>query len=78
MPMNKTIESQKKSSPSTLSRRKEQSDQVPFILRSWWMRDFADEFDQQFFEDPSLLSLPIWSLHSDPKCDTGGVDFELY
>lgn len=76
--MSKTIQSEPKTITSLLSRRKEQSDRVPFILRSWWMRDFAEEADQQFFEDPSLLSLPIWSLHSDPKCDSGGVDFELY
>jgi hypothetical protein len=58
--------------------RKESADRVPFILRSWWLRDFADEYDQQFFEDPGLLSLPLWSLHSDPKCDTSCVDFELF
>ncbi|HEY9772528.1 MAG TPA: hypothetical protein V6C81_01830 [Planktothrix sp.] len=63
---------------SVISRRKAQADGVPFILRSWWMRDFVEEIEQQFFEDPTLLSLPIWSLHSDPKCDSGGVDYELF
>jgi len=60
------------------SDRKESADRIPFILRSWWLRDFADEYDQQFFEDPGLLSLPLWTLHTDPKCDTSSVDFELF
>ncbi len=58
--------------------RKEQAEKIPFVLRAWWMRDFAEEFDQMFFEDAGLLSLPIWSLHTDPKCDTSSIDIDYF
>lgn len=56
---------------------KELADRVPFILRAWWLKDYDREERHQFFEDASLLTLPLWSLHSDPKCDAASVDIDL-
>lgn len=66
-----------KTSPVTddcLSRREQAAHGIPFVLRAWWLREFS-EYDDL----PKSTNMPVtgalWSLHSDPLCDQGSIDY---
>ena len=52
------------------------ADEMPFILRAWWMRDFAETADLSFFPW-SNHTRPLYCLHSDPLCDAGNIEFNF-
>jgi hypothetical protein len=50
---------------------------LPFFLRAWWLRDRLENASLVFGDDDGL-TLPLWSLHSDPICDAANSDvYEL-
>lgn len=49
---------------------------VPFILRAWWLREFQEYMDVDWWEDLRITG-PVWSRYSDPLCDTGSLDHGL-
>ena len=49
-------------------------DRVPFLLRAWWLRDFKEYEDIEWYGDPSTTG-PLWTPYTDPLCDTGGLDY---
>jgi len=58
---------------SSVTRRSEIADFVPFFLRAWWLRDRVENSLISFGAFPSA-TLPLWSLHSDPVCDAANLD----
>jgi len=56
--------------------RKKTATQVPFFLRAWWLKDYELDSDISW-HSPNWLTLPVFSLQSDPICDAGSVDFDI-
>ncbi len=56
--------------------REKQADEMPFILRAWWLRNFLETENLVWAPDLGVTS-PLWSLYSDPMCDVGSVDQHL-
>lgn len=50
------------------------ADRVPFLLRAWWLRDHREYQDVNWPAETGITS-PLWSLHSDPLCDMGNLDY---
>jgi len=59
-----------------VSFREQQADEMPFILRAWWLRNFLECEGLVWAKDLGVTS-PLWSLYSDPMCDVGSVDQHL-
>ncbi|GEM_PF-2677041 len=57
-----------------LARRLAAADRVPFVLRAWWLREFAEYADCQWLIDQSITG-PLWSSYTDPLCDMGSLDY---
>jgi hypothetical protein len=53
-------------------RRMKAAQEVPFVIRAWWLREFIGEQPMSWRDD--LIATSIWSNYSDPICDTGGVE----
>ncbi len=54
-------------------RRAAVADQLPFFLRAWWLRDRMQNANVVFGEHNNA-TVPLWSLHSDPVCDSSNID----
>jgi hypothetical protein len=52
------------------------ADQVPFFLKAWWLKDQKSQADL-VWPDQNWLTLPLFSLQTDPGCDAGGIDFDV-
>ena len=57
-----------------LPSRLETAEQVPFVLRAWWLREFKEYRDIGWCGEPSITG-PLWSNYSDPLCDMGSLDY---
>jgi hypothetical protein len=57
----------------SLAGRRETASEVPFFLRAWWLRNYAENSDIVFGSFPSG-TVPLWCLHSDPQCDAANID----
>ncbi len=53
--------------------RRDRADELPFIVRSSWLRDYVESEGLVWAADLGITS-PLWSLHSDPLCDIGSTD----
>jgi hypothetical protein len=53
--------------------RENQANEMPFILRAWWLRNFLEAEGLVWAPDLGVTS-PLWSLYSDPMCDVGSLD----
>jgi hypothetical protein len=69
--VNQEIEAQKNA-----AMREEQASEMPFILRTWWLRNFVEAEGLVWSKDLGVTSA-LWSLYSDPMCDVGSVDQHL-
>jgi hypothetical protein len=49
---------------------------LPFILRTWWLRDHSENSDYEYGEISGATSL-LRSVHSDPICDSANMDFPI-
>ncbi|HEY9679220.1 MAG TPA: hypothetical protein V6C76_14520 [Drouetiella sp.] len=58
------------------SLREKQANELPFILRAWWLRKFLESEGLIWPKELGVTSA-LWSLHSDPLCDVGSVDQHL-
>jgi hypothetical protein len=58
------------------SSRHQTADLVPFFLRSWWVKDYTPA-PEIVWQNPEWLTLPLFSLQTDPFCDAGSIDFDL-
>ncbi len=58
------------------SSRFETADQVPFFLRTWWLKDYI-RADDVVWQNSNWLTLPLYSLQTDPYCDAGSIDFDI-
>jgi hypothetical protein len=56
--------------------REEEASEMPFILRTWWLRNFVEAEGLVWSKDLGVTSA-LWSLYSDPMCDVGSVDQHL-
>ena len=54
------------------SKRLEDGKRVPFLIRAWWLREFEESRDLDWYYD--CVQPTLWSTYSDPLCDVGGVD----
>ena len=50
--------------------------QVPFFLRVWLLRDRVEN-EHLVFGEHSLATLPLFSMHSDPLCDSANMDVSV-
>jgi hypothetical protein len=56
------------------SERLKTADQLPFIVRSWWLREHKG-FEDFSWSSVGYLTGPLWSAYTDPLCDLGGLDY---
>jgi len=54
--------------------RKRIAQQLPFIVRAWWLRDYPEFRDIPWRKEPYITG-PLWSAYSDPGCDMAGLDY---
>lgn len=59
--------------PESITLRQRQADQIPFFLRTWWLKEFNSTADVTFAEGAAHTG-GIWSMYSDPLCDVGNWD----
>ena len=59
-----------------LAERELEANELPFFLRAWWMKDYAESADLQFQQDQTV-TFPLGALHSDPFCDAGCIDYTV-
>lgn len=50
--------------------------EVPFFLRAWWVKDY-ERPEEIRWQAPDWLTLPLFSLQSDPFCDAGNLDLDI-
>lgn len=58
------------------SLREKDADELPFLLRAWWLRNYL-EYDGLVWSSDLGVTSPLWSLYSDPMCDISSVDQSL-
>lgn len=47
---------------------------LPFVVRSWWLRELEESSDLTWRNEP-YTTAPLWSAFSDPLCDMAGLDY---
>jgi hypothetical protein len=57
-----------------LSSRKSSAQQLPFLLRAWWLREFQESKDFAWRQEPYITG-PVWSTYADPLCQMSGLDY---
>ena len=60
--------------PTTEGQRMITAEQMPFVLRAWWLREFR-EYQDLVWRDERYITGPVWSMYSDPGCDMSGLDY---
>ncbi len=63
--------------PSHCKSRKEMAELSPFFLRVWLLREHVEGEHFPIF-GADLHTLPLGSQYSDPLCDVGSSDIQLY